>query len=133
MKRIRIFSFALITGALFLTSCDDDNEASTTEKLQQYWAVDSVAIKTTTVAGSATIIYNGSASDYYDFKTNDSLYYKLNTEEDVLPYSILSDSWLLVDGDSTQILSLSGSKLQLYRKDVTTSTDYVETTAWLRR
>jgi hypothetical protein len=133
MKKLRIFSLALLSGIFFFTSCKDDNEAGTAEKLQQYWAVDSVAIKTTTVAGSATIVYNGTASDYYDFRTNDSLYYKLNTEDGTLPYSILSDSWLLVDGDSAKIVSLTSSKLQLYRKDATTATDYVETTAWLRR
>lgn len=133
MKKLKLLLPALALTAFAFISCEDDNEAGTAEKLQQYWAVDSVAIKTTTVAGSATIVYNGTASDYYDFKTNDSLYYKLNTEEDVLPYSILSDSWILVDGDSAQILSLSGSKLQLYKKDATTGTDYIETTAWLRR
>ena len=133
MKTLRIFSLLLITGAAAFTSCDKNDDESTAARLQKYWLVDSVAIKNTTAAGSVTLVYNGTAADYYDFKTNDSLYFKLNTEEDVLPYSILSDSWILVDGDSAQIVSLSGSKLQLYKKDITSSTDYVETRAYFRQ
>ena len=134
MKALRIFSLALISGAVFLTSCDkDDDDVSTTEKLQKNWAVDSVAVKTTSGAGSATLVYNGTAADYYDFRTNDSLYFKLSTEQDVLPYRILSDSWLLVDGDSAQILSLTGSRMQLYTKDISSPGNYTETTAWFRR
>ncbi|RYD74333.1 MAG: hypothetical protein EOP53_18470 [Sphingobacteriales bacterium] len=95
--------------------------------------MDSVSVKTTTTLGSATILYKGTANDYYDFKTNGNLHYKLNTEEDILPYSILSNTWLLVDGDSAQIISLSNNRLHVYQKDVKNSTDYVETTAWFRR
>jgi hypothetical protein len=135
MKTIKIFSL-LIAAAAGFSACENDNDdvtQTTQQQLQNSWAVDSVSVKSFTDSLDTSITYVGTAADYYDFRNDNNLYVKIGPVTDTLPYSLINDQTINIDGDSAQIETLSANKLQAFWRNTNSATDYTETRAYLHR
>lgn len=134
MKTIKIFSL-LVAAAVGFAACDNDDDVTQTtqQKLQNVWSVDSVSLKSFTDSLDTAVSYTGAAGDYYDFRNDNKLYFKLGPVTDTLPYFLINDQTISIDGDTAQIESLTGNKLQAFWRNTNSATDYTETRAWLHR
>lgn len=122
--------------ATVVSSCndDDDNVVDTTQnKIQHVWGVDSVTIRTVNGLIDNTIKADGGPNDKYDFRADGNLYFKLGLLTDTVPYKVINSEKILIDGDTTTITTLTSTKFVAYKKDMTSPTEYVITTGYLRR
>lgn len=77
---------------------------------------------------------SGSIGDYMNFAAGGKLYLRLQTFQDTSLYSLFSSSRMVIDGvDTFDLKTLTESQLILYRKKVSSSTDYYEQTYNLQK
>ncbi|MFT3979664.1 MAG: hypothetical protein QM687_04280 [Ferruginibacter sp.] len=135
MKKLKLLLPAMAIAAIAFTSCDDTDDTTALQKLQNKWSVDSLVFKTTTSGTTTTVKYTGTADDYYDFRTDNNLYYDVHSTPrvtDTVPYSLIGSTTLVTDGDTSSIAVLNSSRLSTYTRSGTT-TDYLEVYGYFRR
>lgn len=139
MKKI-ISSFvivALIT--MYLQACKKSDTTTpapqtTLQKIQYKWGLERI-VSNDHYAGvdhsSATI---GTSSDYFEFKTDGKVYYSISGFTDVVTYSLINDTKILIDGTETyEIKTLTANSFVLYQKNIRNATDYDEETIIMKR
>jgi len=117
---------AMLAAVVMVVSCDKNNDkpANTTLKMiQAKWNVSSVKLS----VGGEDSTYTGVAADYIDFRTNDSVYTNIANEKDTSAYSLVNDTKLVIDGDTTVIKQITGNQFvfeskQLIVEDTLTTT-----------
>ena|SRR6218665_1694765 len=139
MKKLKLLLPLLALASFAFISCSDDDDDATTalQRLQNKWSVDSLVFKTTTGGTvSTTTKYTGSTDDYYDFRTDNKLYYDVHSTpplKDTVSYQLIGNSTLVTDGSDTSSISvLTSSKLLTYTK-TGNATDYLEVFGYFRR
>jgi len=140
MKTFNFFPLIFVCTVVMLVSClkDDDNNAGVVPLIQHNWTVDSVTLHTHTSVSDNFITYTGQPADYFNFGTDGKLYSQLNGDKDTSMYSFLNDNTIILQHtngskDTGTILVLTASRLIGTSKKMTNSTDYSETTSYLKR
>ena len=141
MKAFNFLSIALVSGTVIFASClkDDNNDNSGILPLIQHsWAVDSITLHNHTSAIDTTAVYYGQAADYFNFGTDGNLYTQLSGTKDTSSYFFLNTNTIvLIHGDGARdtgiISTLTNNRLIGTSKKITNSTDYTETTSYLKR
>jgi hypothetical protein len=103
---------ALLLSSVFFTACKKDDVPTTKEKLQNKWEFKSATEKDFTVNPPATSTYTFPGV-FIEFKSDGKLYTSGSLGADTIGYSILNDKFLLIDGDSNEIVTLTANALQL--------------------
>lgn len=135
MKTKFVLSLLVLSSLFFSCKKEDAKEASTYDKLQGRWTMVSIVSNDhfggVDHPGSEPIV----AGDYAEFLADGTLNTKLGGITDVGDYGIVSESQIWIDSntDIYDVRTLTSSSLVLYNKDVTSSTDYFETTVTLSR
>ena len=136
MKKIILFGFAALMIAVLFTACKKDDKApTTTERIQQRWKFEKTyyheetpgypSYRDTTIGNLAT--------DYIDFRTDNKTYSYTNGYYDTIPYSIINDTKLLIDGDTATILVIDDSQFQLHVSAGSYPTNYYEAYIYLKK
>ncbi len=132
MKKLLLF--ALLSAGLF-SACKKKDEVvvkTTAEKILGKWIVvtgtDNLYFNNTNHIST----YSGTANDVDDFRT-DGRVYEGPTFTSSSPYSVISDSKVLINGISTDINSLTDAQLILHAKVPGTGTDFHEYTVTYKR
>ncbi len=137
MKTLLKVTLGLMASALLIASCndDDDNNVQTTqEKIQHTWLVDSTTQRTVSSGADNTVTYTGTAADYFDFRSDGKLYYKVSVlPADTVAYSLIGDTKIVIDGDTSNIDTLTANKFVASFRTPATGTDYILSTSYLRR
>jgi hypothetical protein len=124
-------------GTVVLAACnddDDDVQPTTLQKLQQVWLVDSTTARTVTAGSDVTIAQPGIASDYFDFRSDGKLYFRLGAAQpDTVDYSLVNDNKLVIDGDTAIIQTITTNKLVGSTTVFSSPTSYNVITNYLRR
>lgn len=118
MKKALIISLTIVAC---LSSCKKDNTNSTnsettTQKIQHNWnltSIEDIQYKGSSTTQIDTIISYGKAGDYINFSNNNKAYIRIAASNDTLPYSILNDSKIILDGDTFTINNLTSSNLKM--------------------
>ncbi len=135
MKKTFLFiAIAAFTAILFSACKKDDAPATTAQKLQQKWIFEktySHGVEAGFPEYRDTLI--GVAGEYVDFRTNNLVISYVDGVYDTLTYSIISDSKLILDGDTTDIQVLDDTQCRLYSKSVYSATNYDEFTVFLKK
>lgn len=113
MKKVILLS--LVTIGIF-ASCGKDktttNGSTTTEKIQKKWRMlnmqDIEYVGTTNVVDTITTFTYGT-TDSIEFKTNNMAVYSYFGMIDSMPYQILSDAKMIIDGDTFAINTLTAN------------------------
>ncbi|MEO6668203.1 MAG: hypothetical protein ABIN36_01930 [Ferruginibacter sp.] len=133
MKNFLFLATSCVT--ILLSACKKDDPAPTTaQRIQQIWTYEKTyglnvepgfpTVRDTTI---------GSSGDYVDFRTDNKAYSKVNGYFDTLSYSIISDSKMILDGDSATIQILNDNQFQILTGEFISSTDYYEATIYLKK
>jgi hypothetical protein len=128
----KLLFVAIASMALFSACKKKDVEKTTAEKILGKWTLvtgtDNFYFNNTNHIST----YSGTANDVDDFRT-DGRVYEGPTFTSSSPYSVISDSKVLIDGISTDINSLTDAQLILHAKVSGTGTDYHEYTSTYKR
>lgn len=136
MKTLLRITLGLMLTTVVIASCDDDDDdnRTTEQKLQNRWLVDSISYRTVTGVTESIIVQPGTATDYYDFRSDGNLYYKLGmAEPDTVSYNIINDEQVVVDGDTAAIETLTENRLIGSTKIQLSPTSYNVVKSYLRR
>ena len=115
MKKLMVPA-AMIAAMVMVVSCDKNNNKpanNTLSKIQAKWKVN--AVKFDYSDGDST--YTGVAADYMDFRTDGKVYTNIANEKDTTIYSLVNDTKLLIDGDTTVIKQLSSNQFMFEHKE----------------
>ncbi len=103
----------LLFAAVLLSACKkDDPEPTTAEKLQVKWNLNSI-VATDYSTTPPDVITQNFINTLLEFRTNGTLYIQGSGVSDSSTYTILSDRYLIDDGDSVEIVTLNSTTLQL--------------------
>jgi hypothetical protein len=129
MKRI-LFLIAIATMAIAGCKKDKPKAASLVNK----WSVTNTHI-VEIVSGLVFYEerYTGVAADYLDFRNDNKLYSSIDGSSEVVPYQLIGDDKVVIDGDTFVIQSLTFNSVKLYMRDPATRNTYVEATVNLKR
>lgn len=135
MKTIKIALITLMTVCSLVSCKKDSKEKTTAEKIQAKWSLVSI-VDSETVTGGATPTSStqmGKAGEYVQFKNDGKAYIKNDGEaEQVVPYTVNSDTQLTLDGDQYTIKVLTDNSLVIYLKKNFTG-GYYESTVSLSK
>lgn len=136
MKKTTLFLTMAASAAILFSACKKDHATvpTTAQRIQTKWTIDKIySHGVETGYPEYTDTLTGGAGDYIDFRTDNKAYFNLNGDKDTVIYSILSDSQMIIDGDTTAIQVLNDTRFQLYSKSVTSATNYYEYTTYLKK
>ena len=106
----------LLSGSILLAACHKNNEKTASDKVQGKWTFVSEIENSNDTGQPQMDTLTGGPSDYFDFRNDGKVYRKLYSYMDTLPYTVLSDRYILFNGDSTEIKTLTDSSFVLYDK-----------------
>lgn len=128
----KIITLSLI-GMVAFTACNkkkttDITPLTTAQKVQNKWnlvmVTDNVYTGTTTTLDYIDTLALGVAGDYIEFKSDNKAYTSFTGGKDTLPYTILSDNQMTLDGDTFAISTLTTSQFVLTFRDRSTNPWY---------
>jgi len=132
MKKIIL---SAVFGTLFLTACDKDKPVQPpAPSLIGKWGVVSVHEKE--IYNGAVIYddnYTGQASDYMEFKSDNTLSLSIDGFDVIINYKLLPNNKVEISGDTLTIQSLTANSATLYQKDDYGPNSFDETTYSLKR
>jgi len=131
MKKIII---SAVFATLFVTACNKPEPVATTPSLIGKWGVVTVHEKEVDNGAIAyDDIYSGQASDYMEFKSDNTLSLSIDGFNAIINYKLLPDNKVEISGDILTIQSLTANTATLYLKDDYGANSFDETTYSLRR
>ena len=132
MKKIIL---SAVFGTLFLTACDKDKPVQPpAPSLIGKWGVVSVHEKE--IYNGAVIYddnYTGQASDYMEFKSDNTVSFFIDGFGLILNYKLLPGNKLEISGDTLTIQSLTANSATIYEKYDNGPNSFDETTYTLKR
>jgi hypothetical protein len=139
MKKI-ITSIVIVTlVTMFLQACKKSDTTTTLpqttlQKIQAKWTLESIVENNYYSGSNHTNTTTGTSTDYLDFKTDGKVYYSISGFTDVVTYSLINDTRILIDGTETyEIKTLTANSFVLYQKTIRNATDYDEETIIMKR
>lgn len=132
MKKLRVPAI-LIAAVVFAVACDNDDDKGTSNnqaKIQAKWGVTSIQ---TLEVGVDTTNYTGVAADYYDFRNDGKFYTQVGDQKDTATYKIIDNNKIVLDGDTADIKTLSGSQLVIWGKTIDAPSDTTIVTISLKK
>ena len=133
MKKIILAS---VIAILFLTACDKNGPEPPTPapSLIGKWGLVNILEKE---VDNGAVVYNdnytGQASDYMEFKSDNTLSFSIDGFSLIINYKLLPNNKVEISGDTLTIQSLTANGATLYQKDDTGSNSFEETTYNLKR
>jgi|GEM_PF-2270541 len=114
MKKV---SFLLIAAVTFLTACDKDDDRAVGERIMGKWDVANYTQTVFSGGSTATNTVSPGPGSYIDFRNDGKYYSYLFGNYDTASYSVLSNNYLLMDGDSTAIRGIGDHNLSLGQRE----------------
>jgi hypothetical protein len=132
MKKTFLFFAAAIALTLGFSACKKTKE-STTQKIQHNWTVVSEVDNSHDASGDHLDTVDGISGDFINFNSNGTVTLQFDGSTETGTYTLVNDNELSMGGEVYTIKSLNDSQLILYIKDVSSATDYDETTINMKR
>ena len=140
MKKV-ITSIVIVTlVTMYLQACkkSDTTAATSTQtvlqKIQYKWTLERIVDNNYYSGADHINTTTGTSSDYFDFKKDGKVYFSFSGITDVVTYSLINDTQILIDGTETyQIKTLTANSFVLYQKNIRNATDYDEETIIMKR
>ena len=130
MKKIIL---SAVFATLFITACHKDPPAPAPSLIGK-WGVVNILVKE---IDNGAIVYNdnytGQASDYMEFKNDNTLSLFIDGSGFIINYKLLPNNKVEISGDTLTIQSLTANSATLYQKDDNGANSYEETTYSLKR
>ena len=129
------FILATAFATLLVTACTKDKPVQPPEpSLIGKWGVVNILVKE---IDNGAIVYNdnytGQASDYMEFKNDNTLSLFIDGSGFIINYKLLPNNKMEISGDTLTIQSLTANSATLYQKDDNGSNSFDETTYNLKR
>ena len=122
-----------VFATLFITACHKDPPAPAPSLIGK-WGVVNILVKE---IDNGAIVYNdnytGQASDYMEFKNDNTLSLFIDGSGFIINYKLLPNNKVEISGDTLTIQSLTANSATLYQKDDNGSNSFDETTYNLKR
>jgi hypothetical protein len=128
MKKAFLLTASFILLALVFSSCKKEKTKTTTEKLQYNWTIVNYVENYHDASGDNIETTNASTGDFMNFGANATMTFQIYGQTGTGPYSLTSDTQLLIAAGTFTIKTLNDTQLVLYSKEVYSSTEYDEVT-----
>jgi hypothetical protein len=132
MKKVFLFTTAIILLTIVFTSCKKNKTETVTQRVQHNWTLVSIIDNSHDVSGD-NFDTSGIAGDFVNFNANGTAALQIEGQTGTVSYSITSDTQILLATQTYTIKTLTDTQLILYTKEVISSTDYDEETINLKR
>ncbi len=131
MKRVIILLGFLSVLSVFSCKKDDKvKEKTTLEKVQAKWGIENITIHFVDPSQpiDTTVVFPGTASDYFEFKTDGKAYSMIDGESDISTYGLSGDSSIIHENFGTyKIVQLTDNVLKLYQREQQNDAFFEET------
>ena len=131
MKKILLAS---AFATLLITACSKPETQAPAPSLIGKWGVVNILVKE---IDNGAIVYNdnytGQASDYMEFKNDNTLSLFIDGSGFIINYKLLPNNKVEISGDTLTIQSLTANSAALYQKDDNGANSFDETTYNLKR
>ena len=129
-----LLAFAFSISSITFSCKKKDAEKTTAQKLQNKWTFIDIIDNDHYAGADHVITLKANAGDYLDFRTNNKVYSRFQSQPDTSDYKLLGDTKVVFDNyDTLTIQTLTDNTLKMYAKDVTSTTIYEEFTYNLNR
>ena len=133
MKKVLLFTTAIILMASVFSSCKKNKSETTSQKVQHNWTLVSIIDNSHDASGDNIVTTAAVSGDFMNFNTNGTATFQIDATPGTSSYSIVSDTQILLATETFTIKTLTSTQLVLYIKDVISATDYDEETINLKR
>ncbi len=134
MKRLFLFTGVLLVLSFFFSACKKNKDETTAEKLQHKWTIVNLIINYHDISGDDVQTTPAALGDFIDFNSNGTTYTsKSGGSSGNGTYSLISDTQISIDGDTSTIKTLTSSQFVIYLKEVYSASEYAELTINLKR
>jgi hypothetical protein len=133
MKKVFLFTTAMVLLAAVFSSCKKNKTETTTQKLQHNWTLVSIIDNSHDASGDDIVTTTATAGDFMNFNANGTATFQFDATPGTVSYSIISDTEILLATETFTVKTLTNTQLVLYVKDVISATDYDEETINLKR
>ncbi len=134
MKTKTLVILALFCAGFMACKKTSPSENTTHQKILGKWTFQQVVVNDFISGTSTVTTYPGGPSDYFDFRSDGKVYIMVWGANDTASYSIINESQLKMDSDTSDIIKLTGVELQLYNKDLLgPGADYSESTIYMHK
>ena len=135
MKKTITVAIAFASVVMLFTACKkEDRTPTTTERVQQKWTFEKTYYHEETPGYPSyrdTTI--GGPGQYIDFRNDNKAYSYTGGYYDTIPYSIINDTKMLIDGDTASIVILNDTQFQLHISAGDYPTEYYEASVYLTK
>ena len=132
MKKVFLFTTAIILLTLVFSSCKKDKAQTTTQKVQHNWTFVSETDNSHDATGDNIDTIAGIQGDFVNFNANGTLTSQFDGSADSGIYIVSSDTEISIDTEVFTIKTLTDTQFVLYAKEGS-ATEYDETTITLKR
>jgi hypothetical protein len=120
----QLFLILITISSLAISSCKKDKGedpaiATTKQKIQGKWQINSISIKRNFVGEENTVTQRGTPSDYMDFMSDGKLHTYFKGKLTVNDYRVVNENTISIDQDDASIRALNDSTMRLLTKDAT--------------
>jgi len=135
MKTKTFLILALLCAGFMACKKTEPSASGTQQKILGKWKFQNVVVNDFYSGSSHITTYPGDPSDYFDFRSDGKVYSSIWGSQDTSSYTIINDTQLRIDaaGDTSNIILLTRSALQLYEKQVFAPGDYSESTIYMSK
>ncbi len=133
MKKLFLFTTTILLLFFFLSACKKNKDETTAEKLQHKWTIVDLTDNYHDASGDNIDNTAGMPGDFINFDANGTYTSQSSGSTDSGVYSLIGDTQISIDGDTSTIKTLTSTQLVLYLKYVYTASEYEEFTINLKR
>ena len=132
MKKVLLFTTTILLSLFFL-SCKKDKAETVAQKLQHQWTIENIINNYHDASGDDLVTTQGKPSDFINFNSNGTYASHFDGFDNTGTYSLINDTEVSIDGDTSTITTLTDKKLELYSRISYSTTDYDELTINAKR
>jgi hypothetical protein len=128
MKKILLFTTAIVLLAFSFSSCKKKDKETTAVKIQHQWTIVNYIDNNHDAGGDNIETTNPTSGDFINFSSDGTANFQLDGATGTSSYSLIGDTQILLGTETYTIKTLTDTQLTLYSKDVISSTEFEEFT-----
>jgi len=135
MKTKTLIVLSLFCAGFMACKKTETSANTNQQKMIGKWTFQQVIANDFYSGASHVTTYPGDPGDYFDFRADGKVYFRAWGSYDTSTYTMINETQVRMDpgADTSDIILLTNSAMQLYQKQVYAPGDYSESTLYLQK